>query len=291
MDGVQPARHPAHGREGPAGGGRRQGQPHRRRQEGGAARYRRRARDPAAGRRARCPDRDRRQGPCRPVQGRAGQHVRGAARAPSELARPLAGGDRAQHRPSLRAGREPCLLLRRDPRDLRRGLPASQALPPERGRPPDVRGVDPRPGDRGRAHLPDRRGDRLPGRPAAEAVRRRDLHRGGRRHRHVPRARRAAHRHHRRRPLGQRLHRPDRHHAGQPGGRRHAHDRAEPDRMAGPAAHLGAGDLHAAARLLGRHDRPAGRRGRLHRLSRLHVRSILRAAARHGRGRGTSTSA
>ncbi len=49
-------------------------------------------------------------------------------------------------------GRESLRLLRRDPGRRRRGLPAAQALPPERGGPPDVRGVDPRPGDRGRAH-------------------------------------------------------------------------------------------------------------------------------------------
>ena len=46
---------------------------------------------------------------------------------------------------------------------------------------------------------------------------------------------------------------------------------------------LGAGAVDAAARLLGRHDRPAGRRGRLHGLSRLHLRAVLRPAARHGR--------
>ena len=104
---------------------------------------------------------------------------------------------------------------------------------------PDVRGVDPGAGDRRRAVLPDRRGDRLPGRPAAQAVRRRDLHGGSGRYRHVPRAGRSAHRHHRGGPLGQRLHRPDRHHAGQPGSRCHAHDGAQPRRMAGPAAHHG----------------------------------------------------
>ena len=144
---------------------------------------------------------------------------------------------------SIGQGDQSLRLHRRDPRCLRRGLPAAAPLPRRRRGAPDVEvwiralmivGV---------LYFPDRRGDRLPGRPAAAAVRRRDLHGGSRRHRHVPRTGRAAHRHHRGRPLGQRLHRPDRHHAGQPGSRCHAHDRAQPDRMAGHAAHPGAGDL------------------------------------------------
>ena len=71
--------------------------------------------------------------------------------------------------------------------------------------------------------LPDRRRARLPGRRSAAPLRRRDLHRRSGRHRHVA-ARWAClhHRHHRRRPLGQRLHRADRHHAGQRGSRRDA---------------------------------------------------------------------
>ena len=61
---------------------------------------------------------------------------------------------------------------------------------------------------------------RLSGRRPAAPLRRRDLHRQSGRHLGPARARRAADRDHRRRPLGQRLHRPDRHDAGERGDRR-----------------------------------------------------------------------
>ena len=273
----------AEGREGAAGGGHGKAGTPRRCQRRGAAGHGGRPGDPRPRRRRPgLRDQDRRQGACRPFRGRAEEHVRGAARAARQLVRPLARGSRPQYGQSLPSGHQSLRLLRRDPLCLRRGLPGAAPLPRQRRGAPDVRGLDPGAGDRGRAVLPDRRGDRLPGRPAAQAVRRRDLHGGSGRHRHVPRAGRSAHRHHRGRPLGQRLHRPDRHHAGQPGSRCHAHDRAQPRRMAGHAAHRGPGDLHAAARLLGRHDGPAGRCRRLHLLSRFHLRAVLRAAARHG---------
>ena len=95
------------------------------------------------------------------------EHVRSAGGAARELAGSLfeeVGHDIGR---SPQADRQSLRLLRRDPGDLRRGLRAAEALSRRRGGAPDARGLGQGAGDRGRALLPDRRGDRLSGRAAA----------------------------------------------------------------------------------------------------------------------------
>ena len=170
-------------------GGQRQGRAPGRRERRGAARHGGRPGNPASSPAA---DRTPRSRPPTKahadlVRGRAEEQVRGAARQQhvNWFAHWLeeVGHDIGQ---SLSPGHQSLRLLRRDPRCLRRGLPGAAPLSRQRGGAPDVRGLDPGAGDRRRAVLPDRRGDRLPGRAAAQAVRRRDLHGGSGRYRHVP---------------------------------------------------------------------------------------------------------
>src|SRR5690348_2330397 len=191
---------------------------------------------------------------------------RGNLRAPTQAAAQLRlrGNARAHRRGgrgSLAAHTRPARLRRSDPRDFRAyRVPAAALAGHLAGL---SHGTD-RPrcsADRGAAFLPDRRGDRVPGRDRAAAVRRHRIHRGPGVIFDPARTGGAADRHPAGRSYRQRLHRADRFDEGRRGNRCDAHHGPRPGRATGAAAGDGAG-RDAAAAHLPRHDRgPAGRHG------------------------------